>query len=31
MKKGEITTNANEIQKIIREYIKNLYSKSWKI
>jgi hypothetical protein len=25
--KGDITTNTNEIQKIIREYFKSLYSK----
>jgi hypothetical protein len=24
--KGDITTNTNEIQKIIREYFENLYS-----
>jgi hypothetical protein len=26
MKKGDITTNTNEIQRIIREYFENLYS-----
>jgi hypothetical protein len=25
--KGDITTNTNEIQKIIREYLENLYSR----
>jgi hypothetical protein len=27
MKKGDITTNTNEIQRIIREYFENLYSR----
>jgi hypothetical protein len=26
MKKGDITTNTNKIQRIIREYFENLYS-----
>jgi hypothetical protein len=29
--KGDITTNINEIQRIIREYFENLYSVYWKI
>jgi hypothetical protein len=29
--KGDITTNTNEIQRIIREYFENLYSVYWKI
>jgi hypothetical protein len=29
--KGDITTNTNEIQKIIREFFESLYSKNWKI
>jgi hypothetical protein len=29
--KGDITTNTNEIQRIIIEYFENLYSINWKI
>jgi hypothetical protein len=29
--KEDVTTNINEIQKIIREYFKDLYFKNWKI
>jgi hypothetical protein len=29
--KGDITTNTNEIQRIIREYFENLYQVNWKI
>jgi hypothetical protein len=29
--KGDITTNTNEIQRIIREYFENLNQVNWKI
>jgi hypothetical protein len=29
--KGDVTINTNEIQRIIREYVKNLYQANWKI
>jgi hypothetical protein len=29
--KGDITSNTNKIQRIIREYFENLYSSNWKI
>jgi hypothetical protein len=28
--KGDITTNTNDIQRIIKEYFENLYSSKWK-